>query len=357
MGFDLSLPMQGISPYQWHAHEMIYGYSVAVVAGFLLTAIKNWTNVQTLQYRSLFILFSLWAAARLCWMFGTELILLAAVFDIAFNIFLFYGTLEPVARVKQWNQMGIVSKVLLLSITNLLFYLGVLGHLEQGVEWGLLGGVLLLLALIMTMGRRVMPSFIQNGVGYSVQLKNSILLDRSSLVLFLLFAITALFLQQPQITSLFAGCLVVVNLIRLKNWHTSGIWKFSLLWGLYGAFIFLIIGFFIYALLPYSTHVTRSIAVHTFTFGVIALITVSMMSRVTLGHTGRNILQPSALIGYAQGLIVLGTIIRIVPTSFAFELYNTWILISQLLWIMAFALFVWVNLPHLIKPRIDGAPG
>ena len=355
--FGFTLPIQGLSPYQWHAHEMIYGFTLAVVCGFLLTAIKNWTGVQTLQYRPLILLFLLWLGARLCWLWGTALLPLAAFFDLGFNLLLFYGTLQPVVQVKQWKQLGIVSKILMLAVTNALFYLGALGYLNQGVHWGLIGGVMLLVALIMTMGRRVMPSFIQNAVSYPVQLKNSVLLDRSSLILFLLFALTEVFLQNIIISSYLATGLLVVSAIRLYNWHTPGIWQAPLLWGLYGAFLFITLGFLIFALLPYTSLFGRSAGIHAFTFGGIAMITISMMARVTLGHTGRDIKQHSALIGWAQGLVVAGAIIRVLLTALVPEYYLNWILISQLMWIAAFSLFVWVNLPFLIRPRVDGAAG
>ena len=357
LNLGLSIPMNGLSPYQWHAHEMIYGFTLAVVSGFLLTAIKNWTGVQTLQNRKLMSLLAFWALARVSMMFGSSGLLFAAVMDLSFNLLLFYGTLQPILQVKQWKQIGIVSKILLLSITNLLFYLGALGFLDQGIEWSLIGGVFLLLALVMTLGRRVMPMFIQNGAGYPVQLKNSVFLDRTSLILFLLLALTELFIHHVYLSSTLATGLVIVSVLRLHNWHTPGIWRSSLVWGLYVAFIFITLGFLIYALKPYFPVFNRSIAIHTFTFGGIALITISMMSRVTLGHTGRDILKPSRLIGLAQGFIVAGTIIRVLPPMISPEWYLQWIFISQTLWIAAFSLFVWVNLPLLTQPRIDGASG
>jgi len=87
--FGLSIPLEGLANFHWHAHEMIYGFAVAVIAGFLLTAIKNWTGVQTIQHRPLLLLFLLWLGARLCLLFGTKYIMLAAVFDLSFNLFLF----------------------------------------------------------------------------------------------------------------------------------------------------------------------------------------------------------------------------------------------------------------------------
>lgn len=355
--FGLVIPLEGLTNYHWHAHEMIYGFTIAVVAGFLLTAIKNWTGVQTIQHRPLQLLFSLWLGARLCLLFGTDYLIFAMLLDLSFNLYLFIAMLQPVLRVKQWKQIGVVSKILLLAIFNTFFYLGVLGILEDGVSWGIYGGVFILIALVMTMGRRVMPFFIEKGVDYPVSLKNSKLLDIASLVFFLAFAIVEVFILDRVLSSYLAAALFIVSSIRLYNWHTPGIWSSSLLWGLYTAFGFITLGFLLFALLPYSSLISRSLALHALTVGSIALITLSMMSRVTLGHTGRSIQQPSRWIGIAQGLILAGAMTRILMPMLLPDLYGSWMAITQLLWISGFSLFVLVNFSMLLSPRIDGAAG
>jgi len=344
---QLPVPMHGLSNFHWHAHEMIYGFSIAVVSGFLLTAIKNWTGIQTLQSRPLLLLSLLWLSARLCLLLGTEWILYAALFDGLFNLWLFVALLQPILRVRQWKQIGILSKVFLLGIFNALFYLGALGQLDMGIYWGINGGLFLLIALVLTMGRRVMPFFIEKGVGYPVQLKNSHLLDISSLVLFLALSISETFLLNPLLSSYCAALLFLASLFRLYNWHTPGLWKAPLLWGLYLAFVFFTLGFLLFALLPYTALFSRSLALHAFTVGGIGLITISMMSRVTLGHTGRDINQPSSWITVAQWLVVLGAIVRVIVPAIVPSFYMTWIITSQLMWISAFVLFVGVNY-HLI---------
>ncbi len=355
--FGLAVPLEGLANFHWHAHEMIYGFTMAIISGFLLTAIKNWTGVQTIQHRPLMLLFSLWLGARLALLFGTQFIAIAAILDIAFNLFLFFAMLHPILRVKQWKQIGIISKILLLGLFNTFFYLGLLGFLESGVYWGIYGGLFLIIAVVMNMGRRVMPFFIERGVGYPCQLKNSPFLDISSLVLFLLLSIVEVFIQNVHLSSYIAAPLFIISSIRLYNWHTKGIWKSSLLWGLYGSFIFISIAFLLFAILPYSTLISRSIVLHTLTLGGISLITISMMSRVTLGHTGRSVQQPSPLINVIQWVLLFAVITRVVLPVVAPGMHSSWIIISQLLWITGFSVFVWVNFPLLSQPRIDGAEG
>lgn len=355
--FGVFIPLDGLANFHWHAHEMIFGFSLAIVAGFLLTAIKNWTGVQTIQYRPLMLLFVAWFIARLALLFGTKFIIAAAIFDLLFNLFLFIAMLLPIIQVKQWKQIGIISKILLLGIFNTLFYLGVLGYLNQGIYWGIYGGLFIIIALIMTMGRRVMPFFIERGAGYPVQLKNSRWLDISSLLLFLALTIVEVFVINTQLSSYIAIPLFIISLIRLYNWHTPGIWKSPMLWGLYASFIFISLAFLLFAMLPYSTLISHSIALHTLTVGGISLITISMMSRVTLGHTGRDVNQPSSWINVVMWILLFGLLTRVVLPVVIPSLYHTWIIISQLLWISGYSLFVWVNYPYLTQPRIDGIEG
>jgi uncharacterized protein involved in response to NO len=354
--FGLSIPLSGLSIIHWHAHEMIYGYTLAVVAGFLLTAVKNWTGVQTIQYTQLKLLFSLWVAARICMLMGTQWIYLAALFDLSFNLWFFIAALTPVVRVKQWKQAGIISKLSLLGISNLLFYLGVIGVFQQGVYWGVFGGLYLLIALVLTMGRRVMPFFIEKGVGYPVKLKNSRLLDLSTLILFLLFTLDEVFIRAGM-TPYISAILFFVTSLRLYNWHTPGLWKVPLLWGLYVAFMSINMGFALFAATAFTSSITSSLALHSMAFGGIGVITLSMMSRITLGHTGHDINQPSAWIALAQWLLVLGVSARVILPIFLPQYYVYLIALSQGLWIGAFIIFVSVNFPLLSKPRIDGAAG
>jgi len=349
-------PTTGITVYQWHAHEMIYGYSMAVIAGFLLTAVRNWTNVPTASGVSLMLLTLLWAAARVAMLFGDNYIAWAAGFDILFMLALMTAVAMPIVEARQWKQLGILTKLVLLLITNICFYLGALGMLMTGAYWGVYGGLLLIISLILMMGRRVIPFFIERGVGYPVQLFNAKWIDISSMVLFLLFFLSELFLDAPSFTFILTGALFILNTIRLYGWHTPGIWKKPLLWSLYVSLLFIDLGFLLFALNA-VIGVPRLLAVHAFAVGGVGLITLAMMSRVSLGHTGRDISQPPLVASIALGILILAAVFRVIVPIFAIQQYPMWIAISQGLWILAFALFVIRYLPILIAPRVDGRPG
>jgi len=354
--FKIPLPIESLTPFQWHAHEMIYGYSVAVIAGFLLTAAKNWTGIQTLTGKPLLLLFSLWAAARILFLSGTSTILIAGIADILFLLFLFLSVSYPIFKVKQWMQLPILLILALLTAGNVLFYLGVFDIIDNGVVWGIYGGLYFVVGLVLIMGGRVIPFFIERGVGYPIKLFDSRWISISIQILFFGFVISELFLNAPSLSAYLALGLFLINASRLIGWHTHGIWKKSLLWSLYLAFWFICLGFLLFA----GNHffgLSKFIAIHAFAFGGIGVVTMGMMSRVALGHTGRSIETPPKAIAYALGILLVGAIIRVIVPLFDTSFYIYWIGISQALWIISFLIFTIVYLPIFAKPRIDGQPG
>ncbi len=354
--FNYSLAVVAINSLQWHSHEMIYGYALAVIAGFLLTAVKNWTGVQTLTGKPLMMVFLIWLVARILFMFGDQYILMAAFFDITFSVVLLVAVSVPVIKVKQWSQIAILSKLVLIAAFNLVFYLGVFAYIDQGVQWGIYGGLYLVIGLILTMGRRVVPFFIERGVGYNVTLYNSKWLDISSLILFFSFFITELFTNNAMLSAYLAMGVFIVNAVRLVGWHTKGIWKKSLLWSLYLAFWFITSGFALMAA-SYFLGISKYLAIHALAVGGIGLITMGMMSRVALGHTGRDVNKPSKLIDIALSLLVVAVFFRVVLPLFDASQYSVWVGVSQGLWIVAFLIFSAVYWPILTKARLDNQPG
>jgi uncharacterized protein involved in response to NO len=352
--FGWSIPFYDIPVVTWHAHEMIFGYSMAVIAGFLLTAVKNWTGIQTLNGFPLLLLFFLWLAGRVLPFLGESLPLeYVAITDSLFAVFLALGTTLPILRARQWKNLGIVTMPFLLLAGNVLFYAGVLGVLADGVNWGLYSGLYLVVALIFIMGRRVIPFFIEKGVGYPVQLKNRNWLDISSLVLFFLFWITDLFIAHEAAAALLAGVLAVLHGVRMAGWYTPGIWKKPLLWVLYLAYGSLLAGFVLKAAV-YLFGISPFLAVHAFTFGGIGMMTIGMMSRVSLGHTGRNVFEPPAILFWIFAILFVGTIVRVLVPLLDPSHYTVWIGLSQALWIVSFSLFIYLYLPILVRPRADG---
>ena len=341
----------------WHAHEMVFGYAMAVIAGFLLTAVKNWTGVQTLYGVPLLLLFLLWLAARGLLLFpGAGMLLWAAVADLLFNLGLLLALACPVFRVRQFKQIGILSKVLLLMLANLLFYAGVLAPYPWGVQAGLYSGVYLVMALIFVMSRRVLPFFVERGLGEGVSVTNRAWLDGGSLLLFVAFWLADILEPDTAVVAVLAAGLCVLHGIRLAGWYAAGIFRQPLLWVLFLAYAVLVAGFALKAAVAVFD-ISPLLSLHAFTYGGIGLFTLGMMARVTIGHTGRNILQPPHAVVWVFGLLAVGSVARVVLPLLDVQRYVFWIGVSQVFWILAFLLFAVVFVPMLVRPRVDGQPG
>jgi uncharacterized protein involved in response to NO len=337
----------------WHAHEMIFGYPMAVIAGFLLTAVRNWTGAPTLQGTPLLFLFLLWTAGRILILGGVDMALMvAAVADTLFSTLLLIAIARPVIKTRQWRQTGILSKIALLPCANLLFYAGVLGYFPQGVRAGLYSGLYLVIALVLVMARRVLPFFIEKGVGYSVQLTNRRWLDIAGLLVFFLFWIADILQPDSLAAAALAGLLFILHAVRMAGWHTAGIWRRPLLWSLYGGYGFLVTGFALKAAVP-LTGISPLLALHAFAYGGIGLFTLGMMTRVSIAHTGRDILAPRPILFWMFAALVSGAIIRVIVPLVAPAQYMLWIGLSQGLWIAAFAVFLFTFLPMLLQPSLD----
>ena len=349
--------LAGLAPTTWHAHEMLFGYTIAVIAGFLLTAIKNWTGEQTIKGMPLALLFALWCLARLIPLSGlTDSVLLFAIVDMAFMLVFVIAATLPVLKARQYSQIGIIAKLIIMMLCNGLFYLGALGVVEQGERWGLYSAMYAIIGLIMVMARRVIPFFIEKGVDEQVELKNWRWLDIASLILLVTFWISDVFTDFGTATAILALLLFLLHTLRLYGWYTAGIWSKPLLWVLYLAYSFIVAGFALKA----SAHWLATpplLYVHAFTYGGIGVLTMGMMARVTLGHTGRNVFEPPAIISLCFILLIAGAVIRVFFPLFSMELYVVWIGSSQVLWVAAFGLFVWVYAPMLMMARVDGRDG
>lgn len=170
--FSFTLPpLFYVTTSQWHAHEMLYGFAFAVIAGFLLTAVKNWTGIQTLHGRSLSGLVACWAGARAVMLLAPDWVLIAAILDITFNLWLIAAVAHPIIKVKQWRQLGVLTKVILLTLGNTAFYAQALGWSISGARAALWIGLLLNVSLILVISRRILPGFIERGVQEKVFLK------------------------------------------------------------------------------------------------------------------------------------------------------------------------------------------
>ena len=354
---NIEIGLHRIVPLTWHAHEMVYGYSLAVVSGFLLTATTNWTNRKTLTGWLLFICFSFWLLARVSVFLPVVYNLeLAFVFETLFFIMLIAGIFKPIVQSRQWKQLPVILPVMALLITNVIYYAGHFKIIENGVQIGLYAGFYLLLTLVFVMGRRVIPFFIEKGVDNGFKPVNYLWMDVVIIPVFLAYALTEILHLNPLLIVSLAAVLFALNLLRLSGWYTGGIWKKPLLWILLVAYFFITLGFGL-RVLSYFINIPVFLIFHSMAVGGVGLLTVGMMSRVALGHSGRNVFEPPEILVWIFSLIFFAALFRVVLPVMAIEYYSQWVIASQLLWIAGFSLFTAIFAGMLIKPRLDGRPG
>ena len=351
------IPLTAVSRAQWHAHEMLFGYAVAVIVGFLTTAVKNWTGRTTVEGRPLLLLFVLWLSARVLAVWPTDSwLLIILVIDSLFYAMLIAFLIRPIVLSKNQAQWGIIAKLVLLWLLDVLFLMSALGWLEAGYASPvLLISVYTIIGLILVMAQRVLPFFIRNAISNRSNVKDYPYVPIVSLLSFLLLVIADV-AGWPLLLLISGLAVAAVNLVRLYGWHDREIWHKPLLWVLYVGLYFIIAGI----LLRSSAHYMGTfphLGLHAMTVGGIGLITVGMMARVALGHTGRDVFDPPYGLSVIFLLLIASAVLRAFVPLAMIEYYFVLILVSQILWISAFVLMLVIYFGPLTSKRVDGVYG
>lgn len=324
----------------WHGHEMVFGYVMAVVAGFLLTAAKNWTGRQTLNGIPLLALSILWLVARLLPFFPASIpYWLVATIDLSFLPALAAAILPLLLKTKNYRNLVFIGILLLLTAANFVFHFGAAGVLASGQAYGLYAAIYTILLLISIMGGRVIPFFIERGVGGDFTRKSYPAIEISASAVLLLLGILHTVGAIGIPAAIIALLAAVLHLIRLSGWYVKGIWRVPLLWVLVLAYGWIIVGLFLMALAMAGLFAI-SLALHALTIGGIGLMTMGMMVRVSMGHSGRGLVAPS-LLPAAFVALNLAVVVRVfLPLLMPIESYSILVLISALIWAAAFTIFV-----------------
>lgn len=352
---DARAPSYGTT--NWHAHEMLFGFAVAVIAGFLLTAEKNWTNVQTLHGPLLGAFSLLWLAGRIVPWLPLPAWLIAIV-DLSFLMLLAIILLVPLIKTSQFQHLIFVIIVLTLFAANLLFHLGQLQSGWNTTATGIRLAWLTIILLITIMGGRVIPFFIERGTGNQVKVKQSRAVEIVATITLLAWMLGMLLDRTRILVAYLALFACILQIMRWWGWHLTALWRFPMLWILYLGYIWIPLGLCLYAYSAFN-QTSPSIALHAFTAGAIGMLTIGMMARVSLGHTGRMIAtNPLLTSGFV--LVSLGTLIRVVGPLLVKPLALDYLLVinvSGLVWALGFLIFVILYVPILTRPRTDGQPG
>jgi uncharacterized protein involved in response to NO len=348
--FALPPGLDGVS---WHAHEMLFGYVGAVVAGFLLTAVRNWTGMETATGPRLAGLALLWLAARIALWLGAPLPVFAAL-DIAF-----FPMLALSLRRALWSGANRTNRVFLLILAGmglaaLLVHLGLNGIAPALAPRGSRLMLDLIVLTLLLVAGRVMPFFTERGLDGAKAVSRAPV-ERLTYTLAVALLVADQVGPGGRFTGLLAIALGLAQLVRLAGWHDRRAWGKPILGVLYSGYAWLTFGLILDGLSPFSS-LPSTTALHAITVGGFGVFTLGMMARVTLGHTGRP-MHASPLTVLAFALANLAAVLRAVAPLLFPGAYLAWIDAAGICWMLAFALFLWVYGPMLVRPRADGRPG
>jgi uncharacterized protein involved in response to NO len=339
----------------WHSHEMIFGYAVAVIAGFLLTAVRNWTERPTPAGGHLAVMVVLWLFGRIL-PFFPEIFpnWFIASIDLAFLPVVAVGIGMPLVRSGESRNLLFLPLLAALWTANFFVHAELLGLVPNLARKGIFLGLDLIVLLIVVMGGRVIPFFTERALPGVVMKRWSIIewLAPLSVIMFLL---ADFFFADSFLFASLAALVACANGIRLSGWYTHRYWRVPLLWILHLGYGWIVMGFFLKVGAALGA-VPPQFTVHAFTVGGIGVLTLGMMARVSLGHTARSLsVEPAMAVAF--GLVNLSALTRGLLPILLPEWFSPLIVLSGVLWIAAFVIFVIIYTPILTQPRIDGRPG
>lgn len=335
----------------WHSHEMLFGYLAGVMAGFLLTAIPNWTGRLPVTGWPLAGLFGLWCAGRIAMLAAGSLGAWAAAVDAAFLV-VFAGVVwREILAGRNWRNLPVAVLVSFFATANLVFHFGVIDPVvrDMAVRLAMAVGVL----LICLIGGRVTPSFTRNWLarqGFAPMPAPAGRFDQITLAL-TGFALVA-WAAQPD--AVWSGAALAVaggfNIVRLGRWRGLSTGAEPLVWILHLGYLWTAAGVLLLGLSILAPGaVPRAAAIHALTAGGVGVMTLAMMTRASLGHTG----QPLAANRATLALYVLANLAALarVGSAFAPQAYDLLLAVAAGLWFAAFGLFAVAYGPLLIAPR------
>lgn len=333
----------------WHRHEMPFGFATAIIAGFLLTAVPNWTGRPGISGWPLIGLLLVWLLARLAWLLPISPAALLLC-QLPFLPLLAWATGRDLVAAGKRENYPILLMIMLLAGFQVMTLWGLWAD-DMGLQRrGVLAALWLVGTLMSVIGGRVIPFFIQRGLNRPVRPAANPLPTRVLLVSGLLAAMTFA-IGLNDVPRLWLAALFVLmgslHLVRLWRWHERGIWRVPLLWSLYLSYAWLVVAVSAMALWHLGLMPQQSLATHSLAVGGIGGLILAMIARVSLGHTGRPLL-PSKVIVVGFALVLLAALSRVLLAPF-----SGWGLgVSALLWCVAFGLFLWRYTGILLKPRV-----
>lgn len=350
LGWQPAMP-----PLLWHGHEMVFGFAVAALAGFMLTAVPNWTGEAAIRGRRLILLVALWGAGRVAAYLPWPLVF--AVLDIAFLPALAL-VLGPGIIQRNGRRNGVlVAILLLLAVVNSAVHFDGWGFANLSGGWALQVAIAIFALLIGLIGGRIVPAFTQGGMkmsGVPFVITGHRIIDGAGMLSLAANLLATLLLAPAPIAGGIALIAAVANGVRLWRWQSWRTLSVPLVWVLHLGYGWLVIGLLLNTLASFDV-IPAAMGIHALTAGCFSTMILAVMSRASLGHTGRQLIA-SRQTTMAYITLTIAAILRVVA-PLAGDYYSAMIDCAGLFWISAFLIFALHYLPILVGPRPDGRPG
>lgn len=341
-----------LDPREWHVHEMVFGFLPAVITGFILTAIPNWTDRPPISGVPLMLLFTLWIAGRLSmgcpWMPDT----IAAIVDGSFLLTMAGVVWREILLGQVWDRAPMGILISLYAVANILFHVLVLKGAETDVASRMaLALIMILLALI---GGRIVPSFTEDFFEEAGLTKKPAAFSSYDGLAIILVVVGAMaWVGQPQ--NFVSGWILLAaglaNLVRLFRWHGWVTWREPLILILHVGYGWLSLSFLILGGSILGFGLSSEDAVHALTTGAVGVMTLAIMTRASLGHTGRP-KHAGNMTVLIYVLVNLGAILRVLAPTIDIQATIT-LAAATLCWSGAYLLFAGVYGPLLFQPSLD----
>ncbi|GIK86645.1 MAG: hypothetical protein BroJett026_21260 [Betaproteobacteria bacterium] len=335
-----------------HGHEMLFGYTMAVIAGFLFTAGRNWTAQPTPTGGLLVAYALLWIAGRVLVL--TPWTTAAGVANAAFPLAVAAGLAVPLARSGNRRNYFFVALLAFLGLAAAALHLSLAGALAWPEQASLAVGLDLVLFIVAVMGGRVIPMFTNNGVP-GTKAERRPWLEKLALGSLIVLTVADLAAAPAAAVGAVAALAAAAHALRLALWQPWRTLRTPLVWVLHAAYAWIVVHLALRAGgafgLPAGT-----LATHALTIGVIGGMTIGMMTRTARGHTGR----PLVADGYEVAcyvLVLVAALVRVFGPTIVPAHYVATVVVAGACWSLAFALYVVRYWPVLSRPRLDGKPG
>jgi uncharacterized protein involved in response to NO len=353
--WGLRLPVY-FGPLLWHGHEMVFGFTIAVMAGFLLTAVQNWTGFPTATGPALGALALIWLAGRVA-ILGAGLLpgWLVLALDVVFLPLVVCVLVPPIRRARTPKHLLFPLLLLTFAAANLAMHLqaqGVIDVSGRGALGFVLDGVMLIMVVI---GGRVVRAFTASGLP-GVTVRQPSWIDAAAVISVALVLVLGLVPRAAPMVAWVALVAAAFNLWRMRGWRSAATRTVPILWVLHVGYLWVVVAMVLRSLVGFGFWGTESSAVHALTVGGIGSLTLGMMSRSALGHTGRALSASTAMV-CSFWLVNLAAFVRVfvpvlIPPGYTYALLG-----SGMLWTAAYAIFLVAFWPMLTRPRVDGRPG